>query len=790
MNKLFFGKIPQANRPEQLTDGFYEAPKSSSWFGDINIGDYCFAIGNNKIQFWRAKEWKEVDGNDRLYFDIINENLNISINNLIGIKYFKWTKALIVLTSRSSKIAFHELDILNNEIDILNFGFSNFYNDKSLYRKIKLIDSSEIEEESNDIQFYKDNDVLKLQSANFYDDTVYNSFRDNTSFIGKGSKNKDNTLGRVLNAIFSGKKLGYEEISYRAFYDAFFCDYNEKEGAEVPTNITSTNNIKETKQPLNQILYGPPGTGKTYHTINKALAIIEGKDEKELEKEERSEIKSRFDKYINLGQIVFTTFHQSLGYEDFVEGIKPDIEEDKDGVRSVVYEKKDGIFKELCNKARVIPVEFTDGKKYHFEDAWNELISQVQSHQEIEQDYVLGILTPKKGLKITEITNSGNLRLTPKGINGKEYTVSFNRLKVLQNAFPNLSKVKNIDKEFRSIIGGMNSTAYWACLNFINNWLEKTNGNRKIKEPIEKPKPHVLIIDEINRGNVSQIFGELITLIEKDKRAGEDEALEITLPYSHERFSVPNNLYIIGTMNTADRSVEALDTALRRRFSFEQMLPKPSLLLPEKLLYSLWKKYWNINWDNVAWLEDEKQFCELFKIEILSNSDDKKKKLLEEEFEKGSGSEMFATMFSENAINFDSILLKINERLEALLSSDHLIGHSYFMGVYSLNDLKDVFYDKIIPLLQEYFYGDYGKIGLVLGYGFVFLKEKSTDIFAKSYYDVENIQEKDIYEIIDYRFTEKKYIKEPEGKKEIQVLDFLKAIDILLGKKTSINEEA
>ncbi|WP_051291234.1 McrB family protein [Pedobacter glucosidilyticus] len=440
-------------------------------------------------------------------------------------------------------------------------------------------------------------------------------------------------------------------------------------------------------QPLNQILYGPPGTGKTYHTINKALSIIEGKEERDLAKEERSEIKSRFDIYVNSGQIVFITFHQSMGYEDFVEGIKPDIEEDKDGVRSVVYEKKDGIFKKLCNKARILPIEYTDGKKYYFEDAWNELIAQVQNYQEMEVDYVLNVLTPNKGLKITDITNSGNLRLTPKGSTGKEYTVSFKRLKILQNAIPDLTKIKNIDKEFRAIIGGMNSTAYWATLNFINNWLEKANGNRILKEPIEKAKPHVLIIDEINRGNVSQIFGELITLIENDKRAEEEEALEIILPYSHEKFSVPNNVYIIGTMNTADRSVEALDTALRRRFCFEEMLPNHE--------------------HNLIGIVD--------------------------------------------GIHLGDVLKKINKRLEKLLSRDHTIGHSFFINVNDEEKLYHVFYDKIIPLLQEYFFGDYGKIGLVLGSAFVkgISKKDSYENFFASfeYEDKEMLFEKKVYKI-------------------------------------------
>ena len=177
----------------------------------------------------------------------------------------------------------------------------------------------------------------------------------------------------------------------------------------------------------------------------------------------------------------------------------------------------------------------------------------------------------------------------------------------------------------------------------------------------DESQNYVMIIDEINRGNVANIFGELISLIEDDKRLGAREELRAELPYSHTIFGVPKNVYIIGTMNTADRSVEALDSALRRRFTFKEMMPK-SELVPE-----------------------------------------------------------------EN--NVRNIFEIINQRIEVLKDREHQIGHSYFMGVENEDDLKDVFYDKIIPLLQEYFYGDYEKIQLVLGEGFV-KKESESVKFA------------------------------------------------------------
>lgn len=194
---------------------------------------------------------------------------------------------------------------------------------------------------------------------------------------------------------------------------------------------------------------------------------------------------------------------------------------------------------------------------------------------------------------------------------------------------------------------------------------------RKLCKQAEKDpeNKYAIFIDEINRGNIANIFGELITLIETNKRAGLDDAISVTLPYSKEVFSVPSNLDIYGTMNTADRSIEALDSALRRRFVFEELMPDPSLI-----------------------------------------------------------------SLDFNGIELSEVLKVINKRIEVLIDRDHQIGHAYFLKLGTVateNQIKDVFADEIIPLLQEYFYNDYVKIGMVLGKGFVVTEGVEIERFAK-----------------------------------------------------------
>jgi 5-methylcytosine-specific restriction protein B len=489
------------------------------------------------------------------------------------------------------------------------------------------------------------------------------------------------------------------------FIPFFNAKFEYKTTIETPTKLEKSDFMNDS---LNQILYGPPGTGKTFSTINIALKII-GEN---IEDKTREEIKDLFDTKMKEGQIVFTTFHQSMSYEDFIEGIKP-IEPEKEG-DPVTYRIELGVFRKLCVEAAFSVAQLSETKTTEgvldFSIQYDNFVEGIQEKMMNGASVELETKTGGK-VMVESISPHGNIII--KHLQGsRTYTISKQRLTKLHSVIPNLDDVYNINDQFRSIIGGSNSSAYWSVLNAIRKEEPAEKLNTKIraysfddKKEItlsltksdfknNSIKPFVLIIDEINRGNVSQIFGELITLIEEDKRLGKDEALEVTLPYSKDKFGVPHNLYIIGTMNTADRSVEAIDTALRRRFCFIEMASQPELIASA-----------------------------------------------------GKASKSKGTI---DEISLPNLLSKINFRIEKLLDKDHQIGHSYFMSVSNLSELKTAFNNKIIPLLQEYFYGDYGKIGLVLGKGFFEPVSKTSEkVLADFYdeYDASDYEERIVYKL-------------------------------------------
>ncbi|EAH7608688.1 AAA family ATPase, partial [Campylobacter jejuni] len=479
----------------------------------------------------------------------------------------------------------------------------------------------------------------------------------------------DKWTSSILNYLKTMSKDG--EIFYRYYKNCKFF--------AIPKNTFSKDDFKIIKDninnniSLNQILYGSPGTGKTYHTIDKALEIL-GEN-----LESRDEKKAKFDEYVKNGQIVFTTFHQSYGYEEFVEGIKPSLNSDENS--QINYKVKDGIFKKLCKKA----LENRDDI-----ESFNFYINDLKEKTKEDAN------NPEKYFQLPNTKYSIQYR------GGKTFRIKFDDMSKNHKDYP--VSIDNIEKLYKtSNIDEIYNSAYVkAILNYL-----KSQGLKDYKEKDEKINlPYIIIIDEINRGNVSKIFGELITLIEPSKRLGNEEALELTLPYSGEKFGVPKNVYIIGTMNTADRSITSLDTALRRRFEFVEMMPNSDLL------------------NNVFICKD-----------VENPNED------EDYLGDDAKTEGYAEILQ-------NILISINKRIEFLLDREKTIGHAFFMSeavkfnknnwikpdeyeedwyVLSISKLKKVFQNKIIPLLQEYFYNDYALINAVLNDNGMIFEDKKDD---------------------------------------------------------------
>jgi 5-methylcytosine-specific restriction endonuclease McrBC GTP-binding regulatory subunit McrB len=549
----------------------------------------------------------------------------------------------------------------------------------------------------------------------------------------------------------ANQDLYKEAIDQLNFLEESIGDRAREILSSLNSTVPDVNEEINKKLHLNQILFGPPGTGKTFTSITKALQIINGIEEQELNWEDRKEVKAQFDKRLEEGRIVFTTFHQSMSYEDFIEGIKP--LRPLAGDTFVKYEVQDGIFKKISDlaKSNFDNSQPVNKQKLSFEEVFEKL--KLEWDENAEMKFPLKTV----GYDFTIIGFTSTSIQFRKASGGTSHTLSISTLKDLYYG-----------KEFNFKAGV--GIYYPSILNKLNTFKNSGTVNTELL-------PYVLIIDEINRGNVSQIFGELITLIEEDKRLGKDEALEITLPYSKEKFGVPPNLYIIGTMNTADRSVEALDTALRRRFSFEEMPPKPELLSPWETLRRFWMKHTGkYGGSKESYDKYEKGLRDLLGLEILDHAsyieygDNPESGFTIEEFK-----ENLHDIIRFSGVDLNVLLEKINSRIEFLLDKDHLVGHSYFINITSYSDLQNVIYNKIIPLLQEYFFGDYAKIGLILGKGFVRQKTAHKKVFADfSANSLEDFDQREIYEIVDYRIEELNYsVKEEQ-------MDFSKAINLLL----------
>ncbi len=491
--------------------------------------------------------------------------------------------------------------------------------------------------------------------------------------------------------------------------------------------LSPTNDViiskKDTAMTLNTILYGPPGTSKTYSTTNMAVEIIDG-----IASTSNKDAKKRFEELQSNGQISMITFHQSYGYEEFVEGLKAS---SIDG--NISYDIQDGIFKKMSlnaksinptsrlenfsfNTSRIFKMSLggiydPDIKEWCLDNdyismGWGENIDfSSMTNDEIwikfrdDMKVFLKDKIDEKDIRYTTqvmfqfknymregdlvLVSHGNSTISSIGQIDGEYEFNDNA----EIRYSQFRKIKWLIKDANIPIEKIynKKLSQQTLYEFDKDAIKKDSFSGLFEINKKSNENYVLIIDEINRGNISKIFGELITLVEPSKRLNNDDEMKVTLPYSGEEFEVPSNLYIIGTMNTADRSIALLDTALRRRFEFIEMMP------------------------NIKQVREE--------IGII------------------------------DSIDVAKLLKRINKRIEVLYDRNHMIGHTYFLDVKTFDTLKDVIQNRVIPLLQEYFYDDWKKINMVFNNNGFIVENSIKDSLFSNVEDPDLDEELKIYSI-------------------------------------------
>ena len=473
---------------------------------------------------------------------------------------------------------------------------------------------------------------------------------ENDALIAFTFDNKSQPIDEILNKPINRKKYGGQHVETNG--------NNGKNGIEPEGN--DHNDIKKSPLAQNIILYGPPGTGKTYSVRQRALELILGEYAfKDLSEKDLTDL---FFEYQEKGHIEFVTFHQSYGYEEFIEGLRPILNDDNKEIR---YELHEGIFKRIALRASEKlhkTTEKTDRQGIEdsdFEQLWKRFMDTIRDFP----DHIYPSIGGKTSYRM-DISNKDGIKLySIEYPNSPPHPVSKKKMKdIWEKIYVHGTQPEKLTK---AVIEKFNlgSPSHYVAPQFVYAKLIELNTKTVSYEnevTDEEITDYVLIIDEINRGNISKILGELMTLLEPDKRLGAANELKLPLAYSPEsRFGVPPNLHILGTMNTADRSIALMDVALRRRFTFEEVMPDKDCL----------------------------------------------QEVLEKKPEVGSA---LVTLILD-------LFEILNKRIRLLYDRDHQIGHTYFLRVESLDDLRLVFADRVIPLLQEYFYDDWNKICMVLG---------------------------------------------------------------------------
>ncbi|MDE0421877.1 MAG: AAA family ATPase [Gammaproteobacteria bacterium] len=446
------------------------------------------------------------------------------------------------------------------------------------------------------------------------------------------------------------------------------------------------------EEPLNTILYGPPGTGKTYATVMRCVTICDGQAPQNADL-----LRARHGELMDEGRIEFVTFHQSYGYEEFVEGIRPIGTEVDASLRLAVVP---GVLKRIAERARKIPdvgarhifkmslgdpkswggspdsdgifdecidaecalleyggdIDWSDPEYDDWSLIWKRwrtdvnpdataYDTNVQAMWRFRTEMRHGdIVVASDGYRhfraVGEVSGDYEFHQRPDGFCHRRPVRWHWRVREREGDPVSIFKTGSFQWRPINRMKPSNPAGLAAYLQGVDG--------------IGEARPHVLVIDEINRANISKVMGELITLLEEDKREGAENEVTVTLPYSREQFTLPKNLHILGTMNTADRSIALLDTALRRRFRFEEMPPQPEL-------------------------------------------------------------KALRVTAERTGVDLPRLISVMNRRLEYLVDRDHLIGHAWFMGANDRTDIDDIMRHKIIPLIAEYFYDDWRKVHAVLG---------------------------------------------------------------------------
>ncbi|MEQ1564189.1 MAG: AAA family ATPase [Myxococcota bacterium] len=419
-------------------------------------------------------------------------------------------------------------------------------------------------------------------------------------------------------------------------------------------------------KPQNIILYGPPGTGKTYSLKERALALAlgEGVGDSDAEKAEQWEALQA------AGQIAMCTFHQAYTYEEFVEGLRARTDEEG----RIYYRVEDGLFKKMALEAAADGLP-DDDVEVGFDDLWGDLVDSLRAEPRIAESlkkmkYQLEA-APRGGIMVRGGDVDEDGAFEP---NGKWLSANQESMRALWEKRRQLGQAPSTAQIGQSAKG--HATAMWMVYrellvmqaseqsrpNQASHVQRALSSGRKLIFP-PGCRQYVLIVDEINRANIARVMGELITLLEPEKRLTGDDELRLHLPASGERFGVPPNLHIIGTMNTADRSIALMDIALRRRFTFEEMQPSAKVIK-----------------------------------EVLGA--------------KTADKQVHPAIIELIVQLFE----RINDRLRYLYDREHQIGHAYFLKVRTLDNLRETMALKVLPLLQEYFFGQWEKLAMVLGY--------------------------------------------------------------------------